>query len=111
MFNYMKLNRSQRVLEALQFKKLVANHTTGTAKAPVVKFFNPVGSATWYISELDPETGVAFGFVTGMVVDERGYVDLNELVALQGTLTFGMSIERDLHWSGTETFEELGAAA
>ena len=44
--------------------KLVSNHQQqdGTKSfRAVVKLFNPTGAGTWYLSELDPETNVAFG--------------------------------------------------
>jgi hypothetical protein len=56
-----------------------------------------VGGADWYITELDPETGEAFGWaeiVSGG--GEWGYVFLPELATLEvGFLV----VERDLHWS------------
>ena len=42
---------------------LVENHKAqdGTKEfKAVVKLFNPTGLGTWYLSELDPETNVAF---------------------------------------------------
>jgi len=56
-----------------------------------------VGGADWFITELDPATGEAFGWaeiVSGG--GEWGYVSLPELA----TLTVGpLVVERDLHWS------------
>jgi hypothetical protein len=72
-----------------------------------LKFFNPCGSATWWITELDPKTGEAFGYVTGMSEDEWGSVDLNELAAVRGPL--GLGIERDLHFSPKPLREALAA--
>lgn len=64
------------------------------------KFFG--GPMTWYIAELDPETGVAFGFCNlGNDEDaEWGYVSLLELESLSahGGL---LIIERDLHFEPT----------
>lgn len=50
-------------------------------KDPTVgcKLFTLAGSARWWITEFDPATGHAFGFVTGMVDDEWGYVSVQEL--------------------------------
>lgn len=88
-----KLNRYQITLTAAQYRKLVENHKNRKEDAaPVVKFFNPRGAATWLFSELDPETGIAFGLADlGMDCIEYGYTDLNELIALG-------RIERDLHF-------------
>ena len=45
-------------------EKLIKNHQeqdgTKTFKAEV-KLFNPCGVGTWYLSELNPDTNVAFG--------------------------------------------------
>ncbi len=48
----------------------------------IAKFFNPVGSQTWYASEYDPETKIAFGYVTGMIVDEWGSFSIAELESI-----------------------------
>ena len=61
-----------------------------------VKLFDPTGSWTWYISEYDPKSRVAFGRVHGQD-DEYGYINMAELVDYRGQ--FGLPIERDLHWA------------
>lgn len=66
-------------------------------KVAVVKYFNPCGSQTWYGIEYSPEENSFFGYVTGMQEDELGYFSLDELASVK--LPFGLSIERDLHWS------------
>ena len=63
-----------------------------------VKLFNPMGNERWYLIEYNPETEVAFCYVTGMIDDELGYVSLNELKNLK--LPSGMSIERDRYFDG-----------
>ncbi|MDD5598181.1 MAG: DUF2958 domain-containing protein [Victivallaceae bacterium] len=60
------------------------------------KFFNPVGSQTWFMLEYDPETKLAFSYVTGMFKDEFGYVSLEELENVK--LPYWLTIERDLHF-------------
>lgn len=72
-----------------------------------IKLFNPCGSQTWWITELDPKTGEAFGYVTGMAEDEWGSVDLHELASVSGPL--GIGIERDLHFTPTTLREALVA--
>lgn len=62
-----------------------------------VKVFDPCGSATWWITEIDPRTGEAFGFVTGLGCDEWGSVDLNELASVRNRM--GLRMERDLHFT------------
>ncbi|MBM4226110.1 MAG: DUF2958 domain-containing protein [Gammaproteobacteria bacterium] len=59
-----------------------------------VKLFDPTGSATWWITEYDPEEEIAFGYVTGMVEDEWGYVSLKEISSVR--VRYGLGIERDL---------------
>ena len=71
----------------------------------VVKLFNPVGRGTWYLSELDPETNVAFGLCC-VHEKELGYVSIDELQSLK--LPLGLSIERDVLFKMNEhTLEEL----
>jgi Protein of unknown function (DUF2958) len=62
---------------------------------PVVKFFYPAGSATWLITELDPEDeDVAWGLCDlGMGFPEFGTVRISELEGFNGTA--GLRIERD----------------
>ena len=63
-----------------------------------VKLFHAFGSGTWYLTEYDPEQKLAFGYVTGLGVDEWGYVSLDELAAIN--LVPGIpSIEVDLFFS------------
>ena len=61
-----------------------------------VKFFNPVGSWTWYGIEFSPEEGLFFGYVVGQE-SELGYFSLSELESAKGPL--GLGIERDLYWT------------
>jgi hypothetical protein len=93
--------------------KLVRNHQQqdGTKNfKPVVKLFNPVGSATWLLSELNPVTHIAFGLCDlGMGFPELGYVSLEELQSV--TLPMGLKIERDCHWSADKTLTEYAAEA
>jgi hypothetical protein len=69
---------------------------------PVVKLFNPVGAATWLLTEIDPDDEtVAWGLCDlGMGFPEFGTVSLTELSDYRGG--FGLGIERDL------TFEARG---
>ena len=68
------------------------------AKDPLVpaKFFNPVGAQTWYVLEYDPETKIAFSYVTGMYKDEFGYTSMEELENIE--LPYWLTIERDLYF-------------
>ncbi len=71
-----------------------------------VKYFNPVGAQTWYITEYDPSDGTMYGLCDlGMGHPELGYVMLQELEALQ--LPMGMSIERDIHFDTDTTLKMI----
>ncbi|MEO7689344.1 MAG: DUF2958 domain-containing protein [Sphingomonas sp.] len=75
-----------------------AAQSGGTAEpdpAPVVKFFNPVGAATWLAIELDPDGDTLFGLADlGFGCPELGSFSLRELASIR--LPFGIGIERDL---------------
>jgi hypothetical protein len=63
---------------------------------PVVKWFNPVGAATWLISAIDESEEIAFGLCDlGMGEPELGYVSVPELKSIR--LRFGLGIEKDRH--------------
>ena len=72
-------------------------------RMPVVKLFTPWGSATWLISEINPEdTDIAFGLADlGMGCPEMGSIYLPELINLKGPL--GLGVERDLYWSAEKS--------
>lgn len=98
-----KINRSQKTFTAPQYRQLVKNHQErpGADKAvPVVKLFDPFGAGTWLLTELDPETGMAYGLCDlGMGSPEFGYLYLPEVIAVG-------RIERDLHFKSTKTLTE-----
>jgi len=78
-------------------KRLIANGQNRSDHVPVVKFFNPVGAATWLLSELDSDGDTLFGLADlGFGCPELGSVSLSEIASL--TLPFDLSIERDLHF-------------
>ena len=79
--------------------------------APVVKFFNPTGAATWLISEAMPEEpDILFGLCDlGMGEPELGSVRLSELEAVK--VAFGLGIERDLHFVARCPLSVYAAAA
>ena len=62
----------------------------------IAKLFDPCGSATWYLTEYDPNEKIAFSYVVGLQVDEWGYTSLTELESIQRP--FGLTIERDLYF-------------
>lgn len=69
----------------------------------VVKLFDPAGSATWYTTEYDEESRVAFGFVTGLYMDEWGSFSIDELEAIERP--FGLTIERDIYFEEQRYFD------
>jgi len=93
---------------------LLANgaHRDGLARdpAPVVKFFNPCGAATWLATELDADGDTLFGLADlGFGCPELGCFSLAELAGVR--LRFGLRIERDLHFSTLHRLSEWAEAA
>ncbi len=80
-------------------EKLPALYSTENNPDPIVhiKFFDPCGSWTWYVTEGSPEGDdfIFFGLVNGFEV-ELGNFSLNELASVKGQ--FGLGIERDLYF-------------
>lgn len=86
--------------------------------APVVKWFNPAGAATWLLTELEVEvidgtvtpTGRIYGLCDlGMGEPEMGYLDIAEITGFRGT--FGLGIERDRYFTGSKPISEYAADA
>ncbi len=95
-----------------QREKLLANGADrGADHVPVVKLFNPCGAGTWIVTELDPEDpSVAFGLADlGFGFPELGSFSLEELSAFRGS--FGLGIERDLHFEGKYSLATYADAA
>ena len=99
-----------KLLTKAQREKLIRNHAENeNATEPkkhkvVVKLFNPVGMGTWYLTELNPYTNVAFGLAE-IHEKEIGYVDIAELESLK--LPMGLKIERDRYSKIDKTLKEL----
>ena len=67
---------------------------------PVVKFFNPLGAATWIATELYDDDDTLFGLADlGFGCPELGVFSLSELTSVR--LPFGMAIERDLSFASS----------
>ena len=68
-------------------------------KDVLVKFFNPCGAGTWYVFEANKigNDWEFFGLVD-LYEKELGYFTLSELESVR--LPFGLSIERDMYFSG-----------
>ena len=79
--------------------RLIANGLSRGDHVPVVKFFSPVGAATWLFSELDADGDTLFGLCDlGFGCPEMESASLAEIAAV--TLPFGLTIERDLCFEG-----------
>ena len=77
---------------------------------PVVKFFNPVGAATWLATELDQDEDSLFGLADlGFDSPELGSFSLLEMASVR--LPFGLGIERDLYFEGTFPLSVYAEAA
>ena len=68
----------------------------------VAKFFDPMGSWTWYLMNKDPESDYCWGIVKGNAV-EIGSFGLNELQEYTGH--FGLGIERDTSFTPVKAIE------
>ncbi len=100
-----------------QRAQLIENHKTNldlraldgvtTDLTPVVKLFVAVGgSATWLLTEFDPENNSAFGLCDlGHGYPELGYVRVDDLEAL------GWRLERDLYFTATKPISEYATEA
>ena len=88
--------------------KLLANGVKRADAAnvrPVVKFFNPMGAATWLFTELDADGDTLYGLCDlGMQSPELGYASLSEIEAI--TLRFKLKIERDLWFKANKSLAE-----
>ena len=88
-----------KLLTAANRKALPALYANENVIDPVavVKFFSPIGAATWYATEFDGHD-TFFGLVDlGFGCPELGYFSLAELTST--VLPLGLSIERDMHFT------------
>lgn len=86
-----------------RFKK-VGDQSNESNPIVIAKLFNPCGAGTWYLTEYDPETRIAFGYVTGLGTNEWGSISIEELENVN--LPFGLKIERDLYFK-EQQFKDL----
>jgi Protein of unknown function (DUF2958) len=78
--------------------------------APVVKFFNPCGAATWLFSELESDCDTLFGLCDlGFGSPELSSASLAEIASI--TVSFGLKIERDLHFAAIHPLSVYAEAA
>lgn len=88
-------------------RKIPKLYSQENVEDPIVwlKLFSPYSGYRWYITEYDPGSQRAFGWVQGPGHGELGYIDLKELA---GAEKRGLPlVERDLYWSPTNLSEIL----
>jgi hypothetical protein len=94
----------------LRVRLLANGGQRGVDHVPVVKFFNPLGTATWLATELDEDGDTLFGLADlGFGCPELGSFSLSEMESLR--LPFGMGIERDISFEGAFPLSAYAAAA
>jgi len=103
-----KANREQMIANSRR------QHEAGMNEAidfkPVVKLFTPDAGCTWLLTELDPDEDIAFGLCDlGIGFPELGYVSLTELQQVRGKI--GLPIERDLHFTASQTLSQYAEEA
>lgn len=78
---------------------------------PLAKAFTPDGSATWLLTEIDPDSpDIAFGLCDlGLGWPEIGYVSLADLGAVRGGL--GLPVELDRYFRADKPLSAYAAAA
>ena len=85
-----------------------AKHKYHRDHKPVVKLFNPVGGATWLLTELEGD--IAFGLCDlGQGTPELGSVSISELENIE--LAMGLKIERDRYFTADKTLSEYVTAS
>lgn len=104
------------LLTQQQRDEMVRNHRANEGREhsqdfrPVVKLFCPWNLAVWLLTELDPETNIAFGLCDlGQGCPELGSVSLDEMASVEGPV--GLGIERDLHFTPTKTLNAYAREA
>ena len=80
-------------------KAVQIQNLTAPDPLPVVKFFNPLGAATWLATELDDDGDTLFGLADlGFGCPELGSFSLMEIESVR--LPYGLKIERDIGFEG-----------
>lgn len=91
-------------------ERLLANGVCEADHVPVVKFFNPVGAATWLLTEMDSDGDTLFGLCDlGFGFPELGLASLSEIASVR--LPLGLGIERDLHFEAAHPLSVYAEAA
>ncbi len=82
-----------KLLTAKDLKNLPALYATEDIEDPIaqVKLFHPLGGATWFLTEYNPDTKIGFG-LAHIQETELGYISIEEL---QNLNLGGLGVERD----------------
>ena len=104
------------LLTQQQREQMIANHRANAGREqtqdfqPVVKLYCPWNLAVWLLTELDPETNIAFGLCDlGQGFPELGNVSLDEMAEVEGPE--GLRIERDIHFKAAKTLSAYAREA
>lgn len=77
---------------------------------PCVKLFDPMGAATWLLTELEPGSSLAFGLCDlGFGTPELGYLCLEDIASIQ--IRGCRRIEQDVHFTARLTISQYAEAA
>ena len=101
-----------KLVTAPLHRRLLANGAhPGDDHVPVLKLFDPSGSATWLFTECDPgDPDRLFGLCdTGQGHPELGAASLAELARVRNRL--GLPLERDRHFTARAPLSVYAAAA
>ena len=81
-----------------QVRNNIKDYEQDTDFEPALKLFCPWGAATWLITELDPQTNIAYGLAyLGGASPELGLISINELATIRHPS--GLRVERDIYFS------------
>jgi hypothetical protein len=98
---------TKEILEAFRKQGNTSGKNTEATKV-IVKYFYPVGAATWFFTDYNEEDKTFFGYANLGDDDcaELGYTSLTDLENFKGE--FGLGIERDLSFEiGKYTLKEI----
>ena len=98
---------TEEIIRRFKEYPLYSQDGKGMDSIVLVKYFNPVGSGTWIITEAEQQEDgdwLLFGYCH-ISCFEWGYVFLSDLENLR--LPFGLTIERDLYIPKVATVKDL----
>jgi len=95
----------KKLLSNYELQQEIAKKDGSIDFRPVLKLFNPIGGATWLITEMDSDE-MMFGLCDlGHGYPELGYVYLPELQGIK-LLGGALGIERDRHFKADKTLSQ-----